>query len=322
MRKKLLPILALVLAALFLCACGKKSDQSAETKELTIAYQYGMAYAPLTVMREQNLIEKHYGEPLTVVWTQLNSGSAINEGIITGSIDAAAMGIAPAITGMLKGIPYRIFSSVSAQPQVIMTHNTALNSLSDFTSGNKIALVNIGSIQHIMLAMAAKAELGDAHALDNNIVAMSHPDGMTALLSGSVDAQLTTAPYVYKERGQEGIGEIDAISEVWPEGNTFIVAMASEKLHADEKLYGALVAAMNEAIDYLNNNKEAAAELLCANEGVSAEVMLSWLNDPACRYSTETKGVMEMARFMVDEGFAEGTAEDFSQLAYDNVKGD
>ena len=57
------------------------------------------------------------------------------------------------------------------------------------------------------------------------------------------------------------------------------------------------------------------------NEGVSAEVMLTWLNDPACRYSGETKGVMEMAHFMVDEGFAEGVLEDFPQLAYDNVKG-
>ena len=321
MAKKFTLIIFAVLAALCLCGCGTKSED-AETKKITIAYQYGMAYAPMTVMREQNLIEKYYGEPITVEWAQLNSGSAINEGIITGSIDAGAMGIAPAITGMLKGIPYKIFSAVSAQPQVLMTHNDSLSSLSDFTSENKIALVNIGSIQHIMLAMAAKEELGDAHALDNNIVAMSHPDGMSALLSGAVDAQLTTSPYVYKERGQEGIGELDAIEKVWPAGSTFIVGVASEKVHEDEKLYQALVDAMNEALDFLTDNKEAAAELLCGSEGVTAEVMLEWLNDPACIYAAETKGVTRMAQFMVDEGFAEGTLEGFSQLAYDNVAGD
>ena len=321
MAKKLTLIIFAVLAALCLCGCGTKSED-AGTKKITIAYQYGMAYAPMTVMREQNLIEKYYGEPITVEWAQLNSGSAINEGIITGSIDAGAMGIAPAITGMLKGISYKIFSAVSAQPQVLMTHNDSLSSLSDFTSENKIALVNIGSIQHIMLAMAAKEELGDAHALDNNIVAMSHPDGMSALLSGAVDAQLTTSPYVYKERGQEGIGELDAIEKVWPEGSTFIVGVASEKVHEDEKLYQALVDAMNEALDFLTDNKEAAAEMLCGSEGVTAEVMLEWLNDPACIYSAETKGVTRMAQFMVDEGFAEGTLEGFSQLAYDNVAGD
>ena len=48
--------------------------------------------------------------------------------------------------------------------------------------------------------MLAKEELGDAHALDNNLVAMSHPDGMTALMSGSVACQLTTAPYIFKAK--------------------------------------------------------------------------------------------------------------------------
>ena len=108
---------------------------------------------------------------------------------------------------------------MSAQPHRIMTNNENINSLSDITD-EKIALVNIGSIQHVLLGMAADAELGDAHALDNNIVAMAHPDGMSALLSGSVDCQLTTSPYVFKEAAEDGISEVEGLESVWPDGNS------------------------------------------------------------------------------------------------------
>ena len=153
-----------------------------------------MAYAPLEIMKQQKLIEKHY-DGVEVEWSTLNSGSAINEGFISGDIDVGAMGVGPAVTGVTSGVPYKICSNMSAQPHKIMTNNPNIKSLKDITD-EKIALVNVGSFQHILLAMAAKEQLGDAHALDENISAMSHPDGMTALLSGSVDCQLTTSPYV------------------------------------------------------------------------------------------------------------------------------
>ena len=50
--------------------------------------------------------------------------------------------------------------------------------------------------------------------------------------------------------------------------------------------------------------------------------MEKWLTDKDCVYSTETKGVMDMANFMAEEGFLENEGpKDFSDLAFDNVKG-
>lgn len=318
MKNRNLLIISFLL--LFLCGCGAGKEQN-ETENLNIAYQYGMAYAPLQVMKEQKLIEKHYGTDITINWQILNSGAAINEGMIAGTIDIGAMGVAPGIIGVMKGIPYKIFSALSSQPHSIITNDPDIRSLKDIQAENKIALINIGSIQHILLDMAAKAELGDAHALDNNIVAMSHPDGMTALLSGSVDCQLTTSPYVFKEQ-DAGMTAISSISQVWPDGNSFIIGMASEKLH-DEKpeLYQAVCAAMQDAVDYITENPEAAAGMLCENEGVTADVMLEWLKDPACSYSTETKGVMDMASFMSEEGFIDSCPDSFDVMAFENVKG-
>ncbi len=104
--------------------------------------------------------------------------------------------------GVTAGIPYKMYGTIAAQPHELLTNDDSIHSLKDITDDKKISVVNIGSIQHILLAMLAKEELGDAHALDNNLVAMSHPDGMTALMSGSVACQLTTAPYIFKAKEQ------------------------------------------------------------------------------------------------------------------------
>lgn len=323
MKKARKIIAASLIAVVAVCftACGSGDSSESGTKTLTIAHQYGMAYAPFEVMKEQKLIQKYY-DGVEVEWSTLNSGSAINEGFASGDIDVGGMGVAPAITGVTSGVPYKIASNMSAQPHRIMTNDDSIQTLSDITD-EKIALVNIGSIQHVLLAMAAEEQLGDAHALDNNIVAMAHPDGMSSLLSGSVECHLTTSPYVYKEAAEEGIHEVEALESVWPDGNSFILMMASTDLYEnDPELYQAVLSALEEAITWINENKEEAAEMLCEAEDVDAATMLEWLNDPACVYSTETKGVMDMANFMAENDFLENEGpSSMSDLAFDNVVG-
>ena len=319
MKKVFTLALALVLlASLAILPMGASAE---ETVKITIAYQYGIAYLPLVVMKDQQLIEK-YAPHVEVNWQVLNSGPAINEGMIAGSIDVGAMGIAPAIIGVIKGIPYKIFSALSSQPQAIMTNNPNLKTLRDITPETRIAVVNISGIQHIFLAMLAKNELGDAHAMDNNVVAMSHPDGMAALLAGSVDCQVATAPYLFKER-DAGMYTCSSIDTVWPVGNTFIVGVASANLKEKHpEVYDALIRAMADATDYLTYQKEAAAEALCGRLDVDAATLLRWISDPACGYACQTRGLMKMATFMAENGFVDRAPADYAELVYENVTGD
>lgn len=327
MKKVLIVVVATITAfsmCLSLAGCGESSDSGDDVAKLTVVQQYGMAYAPLKVIQEKGLIEENYDGDVEVNFQTLNSGASINDAFVAGDVDVGLMGVAPAITGSLnEGVPYKICSNVSAQPHKLMTNDPNIKTLKDIGEKDQIALVNIGSIQHILLAMAAKEQLGDAHALDNNIAAMAHPDGMTALLNGSVKCQLTTSPFVFKEAKEEGISEVDAIESVWPEGNSFIVAVASTDLHDNNPaLYEAVLAAFDDAIAFMNDDPEAAAEMLCADEDVDAATYLEWLNDPACSYSTNLTGVSTMAKFMTEEGFLEDVQfDDISQLVYEGVEG-
>lgn len=300
---------------------GTEAGAAADGGTLTVAYQYGLAYAPLTIMQEQGLIEKNYNGNLKVEWINLNSGSAINEGVVSGDIDVANMGVGPFITGVTAGIPYKMYGTIAAQPHKLMTNNDSINSLSDITADQKIALVNIGSIQHILLGMMAKQQLGDPHALDNNLVAMAHPDGMSALLAGSVDCQLTTSPYIFMEAKEEGIHEVAGLEEVWPQGNAFIVGLVSDDLVENRPdVYEAVVAATQEAMDFLNNNQEEAAAILCEKEDVTAETMLEWMQDPGCAFDMKLPGVMDMAEFMAEAEFIEKAPESFEAITTESAR--
>lgn len=327
MKKRVRKITAMILAAsmvLGMTGCGnnqKSTQNSGDTAKVKIAYQYGLAYAPLTIMQEQGLIEKNYDGDIEVEWVSLNSGSAINEGMASGDIDVACMGIAPFITGVTAGIPYKMYGTIAAQPNELLTNEDSIHSLKDITDDTKISVVNVGSIQHILLAMLAKQELGDAHALDNNLVTMSHPDGMTALMSGSVACQLTTAPYIFKAKEQDNIKEAESLDSVWPEGNAFIVGLVSDDLYENQpEIYQAVVDATQEAMDYINNNQEEAANILCKKEDVTAETMQEWLQDPGCVYDMKLPGVMDMANFMAENDFVDSAPESFEAITTESAR--
>lgn len=351
MKKWILIILCISLS-LSLAGCGKeaKKDEAGAGNEseagkeagagdeagageapgegatLEIAYQYGLAYAPLIVAKEQGLIEKAYkeltGGEVTVVWNQMNSGPDINTGIASGQLDVGFMGIAPALTGISKNVGYKIFTNLSGQEHGLMTNNSEIHSFEDLIdSEHQIALVNIGSIQHIILGRALSQAGYDAHALDANLVAMKHPDGMAALLSGNAALHLTSNPYIYMERENANLHELTEVSDVWTREESFIVGVAAEQLYKEEpRLYQALCSAIEEAIGYVNENTEETAKLTSEYDGNSLEDEVRYLKEGI--YTVETKGIFDLAVFMAENKFIDKAPEAYSDLVFDNVSGD
>ena len=304
---------------------GEQVDSENTEVTLDIAYQYGLAYAPLIIAQEQGFIEAAYkeatGDEVQINWNQMSSGPDINTGIASGSIQVGFMGIAPAITGVMNNVGYKIFTNLSGQEHGLMTSDASIKSMEDLIGSDKqIALVNNGSFQHISLAKALVNAGLDAHALDANIVAMKHPDGMAAIESGSIPCHLTSSPYIYMERENEKLYEIPGVNEAFSVEDSFIVGVASTTLKEENpKLYQALCDAMGDAIDYINENPKEAAAITCEYNGNDAATELKYMESGY--YSTETKGVYDLAVFMAEYGFIDNAPKSFSDLAFDNVSG-
>ena len=311
-------------AAAVICSAASVTA-FAEDAELSLAYQYGLAYAPAVIAQEKGFIEEAYaaadGGTLTVTWNQMSSGADINVGIASGELDGGFMGLAPAVTGVMKGVGYRVFTNLSGQRHGMMTNDPSVASLGDLVGSDKqIALVNIGSIQHIILAKALSENGFDAHALDANIVAMAHPDGMTALESGTVACHLTSSPYIFLEQENDAFTELAEVNEAWTDQDSFIVGVASETLKNESPvLYEALCEGISKGIAFIKENPEEAAELLSAYDGRTPEEELDLLGKG--NYSEETSGLFEIAQFMAENGFLESAPASYGDLVFDNVTG-
>lgn len=314
--------LLLVCMLLSLCACSENS--TSKVAEITIAYQGGIGYAPIHILESQGLIEAKYeeltGKEVKVNFQKLDSGADINTGIIGGTIDIGCMGIAPAVSAVASGVPAKVLTGLCSQTHGLMTSDPSIKTLSDI-GDTQIALVNIGSIQHILLAMAAEKELGDAHALDNNIVKMSHAEGYAALEAGTYKLHLTSSPYINRERENENYTEIAAVNEIWPDGNTFLVALASTALQEENaELFDAITEAFAEAIDFINNDQEAAAEIVADYLGQDVETTLADLQEETSSFFGELVGTTQMSEFMYRAKFID-TEVTFDDFTFSNVTG-
>ena len=202
-----------------------------------------------------------------------------------------------------------------------MSNDPEVKDLEDLIGSSKqIALVNIGSFQHIVLAKALDNAGLDPHALDSNIVGMAHPDGMAALQSGNVACHLTSSPYIFSERKDKAFHELTAVNEAWTAQDSFIVGVASSALHEDEQLYTAVCTGIERAMEFITDSPEDAAAILCEFDGNSAEEELEYLEQGV--YTPQTSKLFEMASFMSEAEFLDKAIASYDDLVYSNVTGD
>lgn len=269
----------------------------ASGQTVRLAQQYGMQYAPVYVAQALNLIEKRL-PGVTLEWTKLGGGSAINEALIAGKLDAAFMGIPPALIAIDKGVDYRIASGICVPPAELMVRQDAAGSLSEMGPEDRIAVPGVGSIQHIMLSIAAERELGDAGAFDNAIVAMANPDAYTALISGTdIVGHFASMPYIDLETG-EGMKSILSAPV-----KASIVCVTTKPLHENAEVEAAITSALAEAIELINAGDPEALKIIAATEQITPEQAKAYAVWPGTLYTADVYGVGTLSEFMARNGY-------------------
>lgn len=311
---KIRPLLiAILLSCMLISGCSKKDDK------LCIAEQYGIAYAPLEIMKTQGYLEKSL-PGITVEWKQFGGPTAIREGFASGDIDFGFMGWAPALIGVDRGMDWKIATGISSNDSALVTDRDDLHSLHDFSQSDRIAILSPGCTQHVLLSMLAEQQLGDPTALDNQIVAMSHPDAMNALLADTeIVAHFATPPYL----GAELDADMHVIAdgeEIVGEPFTFITGVAAGKLQRERpEVYQAILDALQKSIDYINADMSGAAELLAPIYEIDTGDLLAQMQYHGTIYSTRLEGIDTLNKAMRRLGFIEKDLS-ISDICYENVE--
>ncbi len=290
--------LIIISALLLLSSCSKKNT-------VAIAEQYGLAYAPLQIMRSMQFFEKL--EPDTEIkWIRLGNTAAIREAVLAGEVDLGFMGLPPFLIGADNGMDWKLVSGLSICPVGLV----AAENIPDFRSlsvENRIALPQPGSIQHILLSMAAEREFGGASLFDNSLITMKHPDGMAALLSGAVDAHFTSPPYIFIENADPGFHTILTGLEAFGGEFSFVGAMATDSFikNSPAQLENFLLA-LQQSIDYINADPAGAADILAELYNLPRQQVLDYITRPEMKFTTELFGLQRFISFMKNNGYLSG----------------
>jgi len=322
----------LVIGAAVAATFALPQQAHAEATTLRVAKQFGIAYMQFMVLEDQKMIEKHakaagLGD-ITVEFNQFRSSDVMNDALISGSVDFVSLGIPGLITiwSKTKGTPIDVKGAIgfNVSPLMLLVRDPSIKSLKDFKDDQRIAMPAVKvSMQAIVLQMAAAKELGEAKfgALDHLTVSMAHPDATAAMLGGpsEIVANFSSAPFQYRQLKNPGIHRILTSTELFDEPLSFNVISTTSKFRRENpKLYGAFLAALKEATDFINADKRRAAEiyLKITKERTPVDDIMEVLADPAIQYTLKVGGIQPFVSFMAKAGTLKNPPADWKEMFF------
>ena len=295
---------------------------------IRIAEQFGIGYLPLQMMRDRELIEKHgqeAGIDITVEWATFSGGQAMNEALLSNSVDIGSGGVGPLLliwdrtNGDVKGI-----AAINDMPLFLNSNDPDLQSIEDFTAEHRIAVPAAGvSIQARVLQMAARDTLGAWDALEINQVSLPHPDATAQMISqvAGISAHLTSPPFQYQQLQHDHIHNVFSSYDVLGR-HTFNSVWSRTSFREDNpETYGAFLAALEEAMELIEADFADAAEtyIRVTGSGLDADFILSMIEDPDITYTTTPNNTMKFAEFMHEIGVLNTLPESWQDYYFDDV---
>ncbi|OWQ44806.1 nitrate ABC transporter substrate-binding protein [Roseateles noduli] len=281
--------------------------------KIRIAEQFGIVYLLLNVAQDQQLIEKHgkaAGVDIQVERVQLSGGPAINEALLSGSIDIAGAGVGPLLTlwDKTQGRQnVRGIASLGNFPYYLTSSNPAVKTIDDFGDKDRIALPAVGvSVQSRILQLASAKRWGDAqfNKLDRLQVALPHPEATAALIKGGTEINAHFGNPPFQEQGLAGNPNVHIVLnsyEVLGGPASATVLYTTEKFRRDNpKTYKAFIGALAEAADFISKNPERSADIYIKNENskVPKELLLKVIKNPEVQFKITPQNTFALATFM------------------------
>jgi sulfonate transport system substrate-binding protein len=319
-------------------ACNKPpSIKAGEVTEVRIPRGAGgVGFLPLLVMEKYSLIERQAQEAgipnLHVQWIDLGGPAVMNDSLLSGAVDFIAAGPPAFIvlwdrtqdSAKVKGA-----AAMSSLPMYLNARSDHLKKLDDVTDKDKIAVTAVKvSIPSIIMQMYAREKYGadQVARFDKYTVTMTHPDAVIALLSGSggISAHFTSPPFHQRELKDSHIRTIMTSDQVMGGSTTFTMLSTTTAFREkNPKVYGAVLKALDDAIDVIVSDKEDAADILLAStaeSGFSREEIVALMNDPSVKFTTTPENIMKYADFMQSVGSIKKRPASWKDLFFPEVQ--
>lgn len=322
-----------LMSAMLMGACLAMAAPAQAEGRIRIAEQFGVVYLLLNVAQDQKLVEKQgrkEGVDIQVEWTKLSGGAAVNDALLSGSIDIAGAGVGPLLTiwdrtrgkQNVKGV-----ASLGNFPYYLVSNNPAVKTIADFSDKDRIALPAVGvSVQARILQMAAAKQFGvkEFNRFDKLTQAVPHPDAAAAVIAGGteINAHFGNPPFQDQELAQNKRAHIVLNSyDVQGGPGSATVLYATEKFRSENpKTYRAFTAALAEAAQFVKANPEAAADvyLKVNKSNIDRALLLSIIKNPQVEFKVAPQNTLGLAQFLHDVGAIKNRPASWKDYFFDD----
>ena len=292
--------------------------------DLTIAYQPGLGYATMLILKQTGWLEHDF--PQTKVhWRVLTSGSVVRDGMIAGTVQIGVIGAPPFLIGWAHGVPWKVIANVSNMDLWLCAKDPKIRSLKDIKPGMQVGMPAPDSTEGIDLRKGAEEQLGNAHALDGSMVAVAHPQGLVALLNGQLSMHFTSPPFEFEEVAQ-GAHVIFDSQSVFGDSTFTAVVMPTSFYDSYPDFSATFLGYMKRAIDLIHKDPITAARYVAEAEGkpnLSAQYK-AWMTHKGIRYTVVPSGFLEMGAFMNKIGLIDKVPASINDIEFPplvNLKG-
>ncbi len=308
---------------------------AADSSEIRIAKQFSMGYVQFDVLENQHLIEKHaaaLGLPnVKVTWAVFNGPAAVNDALLSNSVDVAAGGVPALITlwAKTKGTSLEVkgISALSSQPFLLNTREARIHGIEDYTDNDRIAVPTIKvSVQAVTLQMAAAQKFGfdKFDKLDKLTLSLSPPDATTGLINGGAGfgSAFSVPPFQQQQLEHKEIHTVLNSFDVLGGSHTFTVAWTSSHFRDNNpKLYKALIEALKEATTVINADKRAAAAMWLkdTNSKLDLDFVYKVLAGPQVNWTLVPEHTMKYADFMHRVGSVKTAPASWKDLFFPEI---
>ncbi|SOE46167.1 Taurine-binding periplasmic protein TauA [plant metagenome] len=322
-------------AAVVAASLGVAAAPAAHAEgQLRIAEQFGIVYLLLNVARDQQLIEKHgktAGVDIAVEWRKLSGGSAVNDALLSGSIDIAGAGVGPLLTiwdrthgrQNVKGV-----ASLGNFPYYLVSNNPNVKTIADFTDKDRIAVPAVGvSVQSRVLQLASAKLWGKEqyNKLDAISLAVPHPDAAAAIISGGTEitGHFGNPPFQEQELAGNPNARIVLNSyEVLGGPSSATVLFATEKFRKENpKTYKAFQDALAEAAAFITAKPEEAADIYLRVTGakIDRDFLIKIIKNPEIQFKVAPQNTYALAEFMHEVGAIKNKPASWRDYFFDDA---
>jgi len=291
------------------------SSPSLAQQPVKIGIGFGLAFLPLYICEDLKLVEKHAKEAhldVRPTYQRFLGAGQTQDAIASGAIDMGPFGTVPLLAAWekAKNTPQQILavSGITSLPPVLLSNRPNVHTIADFKPSDRIAMPTLSAPQMYLLELQSEKTFGQYDRLRGQVVALSHPDAITALVegTGAVTAYFSSAPFTQLALRDAAIHRVLSSEDVM-NGKTSFLIMGATKAYVDAhpKIPDVIGKAVDEAARIIHDDPRRAAQIFLTHEPsktLDSAAIAAILQENKDEFGSAVYGVQVFADFMGRHG--------------------